>query len=898
MVLAICAVLVVMIGISAATHNEQSGFISPTTSDNIDFITGDTIKDAKIIQLDFDLKTKAPAGGAVLWDLTHGIHSAYDPSGEFSSLVSLLSGKGYTVNTADAGILNIDLNQYGVLVICLGSAWNSAYTTDEVAAINSFVQNGGGLLVMGENPNCPNENINPVAQAFGTKCGLSDLSYLNVTDLTPHPIFDGVSDFFMVAAGEVRGVPPSEEVARTDSKGTITVTTLGSGRVVVTGDFNFFENDYISYADNQLLAENIFDWLHNAEVTKFLIIDHDKDKTYFACYDYDTTSESDFSILTVSEMKQYDVIYFEPDWSDYSSLKNNMANLQEYVDAGGVVVINIAGTIGSMTDIDPAGTDYDRGDVHSVETINDPHHAYITGKPYGGTQLTESDFSDWYWSDVGFVYDYPDNAEAVLSNVDGTTWIHYTYGSGDVVTTTLTYGWGSKGAKEAPLDNLIKYAVNIQEDGITITKVIPTSLDSWGYYPELTSCEAENRAESLLNFVREQGKDLDYSQMPTLKHSLLLSEFDDEALEIFAAGFEYANITIREQIIGVCAHRTDFCLILELDGMVVFDTDGNGQLGESDGIFFSHNDWHLWFPTTKDDRAEYPEIEEFTDWLYPNVVLGTGEGFGIDPDIELTGFLDDLWDVAKGCKDFCMHMIYTEKELKNQWYHYPAFLQYRGIPTEIVKRTYGEILLRQSEGPDLAYSSTNDAIYLRGSFLKKGKLSRDLTNQQSSQVYHEFVHAYWDRVAEDANEITEEGHVMYLLIHGIADELKNKELKIGNIGRKKLKLTENEALNYAEEVVAYAAQALCKFHYDFYKNEKYFTKKGKITKKGQKEFETRIRREVEYGYFKRGSNYNTLYDTVPTDYSINKALEAIGSNLRISGEEAKATYTKKKVKNV
>ena len=310
MVLAICAVLVVMIGISAATHNEQSGYISPTMSDNIDFITGDIIiKDAKIIQLDFDLKTKVSTGGAVLWDLSHGVYHPYDPSGEFSSLVSLLSGKGYTVNTADAGILNIDLNQYGVLVICLGSAWNSAYSTDEVAAINSFVQNGGGLLVMGDNTECPNENINPVAQAFGTTCGLSNLypSDLNVNDLTPHPIFDGVSEFFMRAAGEVRGVPPSEEVAWTDSKGTITVTTLGSGRVVVTGDFNFFGNDYIFYVDNQLLAENIFDWLHNAEhdnaeVTKFLIIDHDKDKTYFACYDYDTTSESDFSILTVSEM--------------------------------------------------------------------------------------------------------------------------------------------------------------------------------------------------------------------------------------------------------------------------------------------------------------------------------------------------------------------------------------------------------------------------------------------------------------------------------------------------------------------------------------------------------------------------------------------------------------------
>ena len=39
----------------------------------------------------------------------------------------------------------------------------------------------------------------------------------------------------------------------------------------------------------------------------------------------------------------------------------------------------------------------------------------------------------------------------------------------------------------------------------------------------------------------------------------------------------------------------------------------------------------------------------------------------------------------------------------------------------------------------------------------------------------------------------------------------------------------------------------------------------------------------------------THYIRVPIDYALNKALEAIGSDLRIGGEEAKkATYTKKK----
>lgn len=100
---------------------------------------------------------------------------------------------------------------------------------------------------------------------------------------------------------------------------------------------------------------------------------------------------------------------------------------------------------------------------------------------------------------------------------------------------------------------------------------------------------------------------------------------------------------------------------------------------------------------------------------------------------------------------------------------------------------------------------------------------------------------------------------MYKPVHGIADKLKGKELKVRDIGIKKLKLTEKEALDYAEETVDYAAQTLAKFRSEYYKNETYFTKKGKLTKESQEKFESQMRKEGEYGYFKRGNEYYTLY---------------------------------------
>jgi uncharacterized repeat protein (TIGR01451 family) len=204
------------------------------------------------------------AGGKVLWDLTHGVFTSYEPSGYYSQLTAMLTEKGYTVETTSAGVENVNLDEYAVLVICLGSSWYSAYTVAEVEVISNFVANGGGLLVMGDNTDCPNANINPVAQEYGTTCGISYISPLDlyISDLAAHPIFDGVTQIYMRAAGEIDGsTAPSQEVAWDDSGLAVVSVASGSGRVVITGDNSLWHNDYIANAQNQLFAENVFDWL-------------------------------------------------------------------------------------------------------------------------------------------------------------------------------------------------------------------------------------------------------------------------------------------------------------------------------------------------------------------------------------------------------------------------------------------------------------------------------------------------------------------------------------------------------------------------------------------------------------------------------------------------------------
>ncbi len=253
--------------VASALNNESKitssvSEVKVSNDPNLDATTGDTISNAQT--QDLTPKGSIALNKRVLWDLTHGVYLGYEPSNYYTSLVSLLGAKGYTVETINNGILNVDLNQYGVLVINLGSSYYSAYSPEEVQAISNYVQNGGGLLVMGDNIGTPNQNINPVAQQFGTTAGVSDLQPddLYINNFIQHPIFNGVTQFIYRAAGEIDALAPSEEIAWAGNLGALSVVNnYNLGKVVLTGDINFADNTYITQENNQLLSENIFDWL-------------------------------------------------------------------------------------------------------------------------------------------------------------------------------------------------------------------------------------------------------------------------------------------------------------------------------------------------------------------------------------------------------------------------------------------------------------------------------------------------------------------------------------------------------------------------------------------------------------------------------------------------------------
>ena len=200
----------------------------------------------------------------VLWDISHG-DSPYDGVAQYAGLISFLQGNGYTVTTTSSSVATPGaFDNYEILVVNVGSSTGSAYTTAEVDAIESFVNNGGGLLVLADNSNYYAGNIKPVINRFGADTVSDIFAELDITDIdASHKIFTGVTTVYMNRPGTFNLVSPATAVAWTGGQPVIAV--VDGKKVVMLGDCNMFQDQYnfIGRDDNWQLAKNVFAFLCN-----------------------------------------------------------------------------------------------------------------------------------------------------------------------------------------------------------------------------------------------------------------------------------------------------------------------------------------------------------------------------------------------------------------------------------------------------------------------------------------------------------------------------------------------------------------------------------------------------------------------------------------------------------
>lgn len=212
-----------------------------------------------------DAEARGDRSCSVLWDLSHGVYMDWSPSGRFADLVDTLSAHDILSYVTAESLQLVDLSAYDMIVIGTVLAWDSAYTAAELTAVQDFLSAGGGLLIMGENSTAPNENVNPISEAYGVTCPVEwETSANYVTSFSDHRIFDDVAELYTPGCGGLIVTPPSEAAAHSPD-GDPAVSLMGDCGVIVTGDADLWRSSYLGISDNKAFALNVFTCLCNAD---------------------------------------------------------------------------------------------------------------------------------------------------------------------------------------------------------------------------------------------------------------------------------------------------------------------------------------------------------------------------------------------------------------------------------------------------------------------------------------------------------------------------------------------------------------------------------------------------------------------------------------------------------
>ncbi|HYP06499.1 MAG TPA: hypothetical protein VER03_09760 [Bryobacteraceae bacterium] len=200
------------------------------------------------------------------------------------------------------------------------------------------------------------------------------------------------------------------------------------------------------------------------QAAPLLIVNYSKEPTEFASARAGQLA-LDHSVITdfIAPQLTGKSVLIMPGMSSYQLLMTSKPILTEFVENGGYLWLNLAGSGGCAPDAAPGGVSFVAWNCnsapHDQETIASPTHSYFTGAfSPAAKPLTAADFANWQTTDAGHLDNIPANAKVLLSNAKGPALVEYGVGKGWVVVSTLTYGWATGGARGAALDNMLLYA--------------------------------------------------------------------------------------------------------------------------------------------------------------------------------------------------------------------------------------------------------------------------------------------------------------------------------------------------------------------------------------------------------------------------------------------------------
>jgi len=228
--------------------------------------------------------------GRILFDLSHHSYYGIDSWDDVQSSTNYgiwrntLVSRGYTIDklypSATGNLTASNLLPYDMLFFCMPE-YN--FTSNEVTAVTQWVNNGGGLIAIGEwgSFSDENNNINYLYGSYDLKM-VSNTGTNGATYIVEHPTVEGCTEISATTPGTINYSGNAYPIWGYDATEIyVAGQEYGNGRVMLMSDVAPFRDSTINSIDNLQYAINVANWLTSGETEVLLYVDEPNSPNYY-----------------------------------------------------------------------------------------------------------------------------------------------------------------------------------------------------------------------------------------------------------------------------------------------------------------------------------------------------------------------------------------------------------------------------------------------------------------------------------------------------------------------------------------------------------------------------------------------------------------------------------------
>jgi hypothetical protein len=233
--------------------------------------------------------------GRVVFDLSHHPRLAVDDwddlsafPGYFEDWRNELVSRRYTFDklypSASGNFTLTNLNKYDLLVVV---SPDTSISTSEATAVSNWINTGGSLLALGDNPTGGNfdltdQEINKLLASYDLALNLT-FGIGGTINISPvsHPTIEACSNIEMGSRGAINVTGQAHSLWELGSYIHIAYQDTGNGRIILSGDMNWLTDTSIGNQDNRQFANNMVNWLTSDDAEVLLFVDEPDSPNYY-----------------------------------------------------------------------------------------------------------------------------------------------------------------------------------------------------------------------------------------------------------------------------------------------------------------------------------------------------------------------------------------------------------------------------------------------------------------------------------------------------------------------------------------------------------------------------------------------------------------------------------------